>query len=178
MFKPLILCLTLVFITSLAGCTGLPNNVTPVEGFAVERYQGKWYEIARLDHSFESGLSNVTAEYSLNDDGSVSVLNKGFNNEEQQWSEAQGTAKFAGSKEVGHLEVSFFGPFYSSYVVFKMDQQDYQYAYVSGYNTDYLWLLSRTPNVSSERKNDFINAAKQRGFDTEALIWVEQKAQP
>jgi len=168
--------LSFVFLCTilLAACTGLPQNITPVDNFSLERYQGKWYEIARLDHSFERGLSNITAQYSLNKDGSVTVLNKGFNDEEQQWSEAQGKAKFVDESDIGHLKVSFFGPFYSSYVVFKMDKQYYQYAYVSGYNTDYLWLLSRTPSISQERKDDFIKAAKQRGFDTDSLIWVEQ----
>lgn len=165
---------TLFVGSLLSGCTGLPEQVTAVSPFSLEQYQGKWYEIARLDHSFERGLENVTADYVINDGGSVTVLNRGFNAQDKQWSEAQGKAKFVDGDNVGHLKVSFFGPFYSSYVVFGLDQQDYQYAYVSGYNKDYLWLLARTPEVSEQRLADFKASAKQRGFDIEQLIMVKQ----
>lgn len=101
----------------LAGCTGLPEGIEPVTGFDKDRYLGTWYEIARLDHSFEEGLSKVTAEYTLNDDGSIKVINRGYNAEESEWQEAEGRAKFVGDSDVGHLKVSFFGPFYGSYVV-------------------------------------------------------------
>ncbi|MDQ9090256.1 lipocalin family protein [Pseudoalteromonas haloplanktis] len=164
-----------LFVGSLlSGCTGMPEQVSPVSPFSLEQYQGKWYEIARLDHSFERGLENVTANYVINEDGSVTVLNRGFNAQDNEWSEAQGKAQFVASNNEGHLKVSFFGPFYSSYVVFGLDQQDYQYAYVSGYNTDYLWLLARTPQVSEQRIADFKAAAQQRGFNTEQLIMVMQ----
>lgn len=166
--------LILIFTSALIGCTGMPDKVNSVSPFSVERYQGKWYEIARLDHSFERGLQNVTADYSLNNDGSIKVLNRGFDQGEQAWSDAEGKAKFVDDKNTGHLKVSFFGPFYSSYVVFGLDQKNYNYAYVSGYNNEYLWLLSRTPTITNERKIDFINAAKARGFDTDSLIWVTQ----
>ena len=66
--------------------------------------------------------------------------------------------------------MSFFGPFYSSYIIFNLDQQHYQYAFISGYNTDYLWLLSRTPTVSKELIDKFTREAQQRGFDTSQLI--------
>lgn len=167
--------LMLLNLLGLAGCTGVPDNITAVKPFSVERYQGQWYEVARLDHSFEQGLEQVTANYSINDDGSVKVINKGYNTKEKQWDEAQGKAKFVDSNNVGHLKVSFFGPFYSSYVVFKLDQENYNYAYVAGYNTEYLWLLSRTPTVSEERKADFIKTAKAKGFNTDELIFVKQK---
>ncbi|MEH6394480.1 lipocalin family protein [Pseudoalteromonas sp.] len=165
---------TLFVSCLLIGCTAMPDKVTPVSPFSIEQYQGKWYEIARLDHSFERDLENVTADYSINDDGSVTVLNRGFNAQDNEWSEAQGKAKFVDSDNVGHLKVSFFGPFYSSYVVFGLDQQNYQYAYVSGYNNDYLWLLARTPTVSEQRIADFKASAKQRGFNTDKLIMVKQ----
>lgn len=165
---------TLFVSCLLIGCTAMPDKVTPVSPFSIEQYQGKWYEIARLDHSFERDLETVTADYSINDDGSVTVLNRGFNAQDNEWSEAQGKAKFVDSDNVGHLKVSFFGPFYSSYVVFGLDQQNYQYAYVSGYNNDYLWLLARTPTVSEQRLADFKASAKQRGFNTDKLIMVKQ----
>ena len=95
----------------LGGCTGLPDQVEPVGGFDSGRYLGTWYEIARLDHSFERGLSRVTAEYSLREDGSIRVLNRGYDAEEQGWKTAEGRAKFVGPRTQGHLKVSFFGPF-------------------------------------------------------------------
>ena len=175
MKNQLAIIITLCVSCLLIACTSMPDKVTPVSPFSIEQYQGKWYEIARLDHSFERGLENVTADYAINEDGSVSVLNRGFNGEDKQWSEAQGKAKFVGSDNVGHLKVSFFGPFYSSYVVFKLDQQNYQYAYVSGYNNEYLWLLARTPEVSEQRLADFKASAKQRGFNIDNLIMVKQE---
>jgi len=136
----------------LSGCMGIPENVTPVDDFDINRYLGEWYEIARLDHSFERGLSNVSATYSLKKDGGITVLNRGYSAEKDKWSSAEGKAYFANSEQAGHLKVSFFGPFYSSYVVFDLDKKEYQYAFVSGYNTSYLWLLARTPQVSEELK--------------------------
>lgn len=160
---------------TLAGCLGMPNSVKPVSNFDVQNYVGKWYEIARLDHSFEEGLSQVTAEYSLKDDGGVSVLNRGFLAEENQWEEAEGKAYFVNGESEGYLKVSFFGPFYGSYVVFDLDTEHYQYAFVSGPNTDYLWLLARTPTVEQQIIDKFVNMAKERGFDTEKLIFVDHK---
>ncbi|WP_105213932.1 lipocalin family protein [Pseudoalteromonas sp. T1lg22] len=158
----------------LSACTSMPEQVTPVSPFELSRYSGTWYEIARMPHSFEEGLSKVTATYSINDDGSVKVLNKGFNAETGQWASAQGKAKFVDASDVGHLKVSFFGPFYSSYVVFKLDQEAYQYAYISGYNTDYAWLLARTPSVDPARVEDFKRELAARGFAVDKLILVSQ----
>ncbi|MDB9743938.1 lipocalin family protein [Fibrobacterales bacterium] len=158
----------------LASCTGMPELVKPVQKFELDRYLGKWYEIARLDHSFERGLSQVSAEYSLKDDGGVKVLNRGFSKEEDKWNEAEGKAYFVDKTNVGHLKVSFFGPFYGSYVVFELEK-NYEYAFISGPNTDYLWLLSRTPQVDTEVIEKFKKMAKERGFALEDLILVEQK---
>ncbi len=167
---------TLVSVTVLAliGCTGLPDNITPVDNFKVIPYMGKWYEIARLDHRFERGLSNISAMYSLQEDGSVKVLNQGWNEEDGQWQQAIGTAKFAGSQHKAHLEVSFFGPFYSSYVVYYLES-DYSVALVSGYNRDYMWILSRTPTLSQTQLDKYLAIAKKAGFDTDALIYPEQQ---
>jgi len=157
----------------IAGCTGLPDQVHPVDGFDIKRYLGKWYEIARLDHSFERGLTNVSAEYSLRDDGGVSVINKGFSSNTNEWKETDGKAYFVGDPSIGHLKVSFFGPFYGSYVVFDLDKDEYQYAFVAGYNKSYLWLLSRTPDVNRDIIDRFVSRSSQLGFDTDALIFVE-----
>ena len=158
-------------IVLLVSCTGLPDNVEPVSQFDTEQYLGTWYEIARLDHSFERNLERVTATYGLNEDGSISVLNKGFNTEKGEWRQAEGVAKPMGSSDIAHLKVSFFGPFYGTYAVFEL-ADDYSHAFVSGYNTDYLWLLAREPDVSAEVRQRFINESQALGFDTSKLIWV------
>jgi len=157
----------------LAGCTGVPDGIDPVANLDVNRYQGTWYEIARLDHSFEEGLSSVMAEYSINDDGSIRVINRGWSSEEAQWEEAEGRAVFVDDEANGHLKVSFFGPFYASYVVFELDE-DYQFAYITGYDRDYLWFLSRTPTVDEEALEAFRDLAKAKGFDLDELIIVDQ----
>ncbi|EHU9446252.1 lipocalin family protein [Vibrio vulnificus] len=167
--------LLLALSITLSGCLGMPETVKPVDEFNLHNYLGKWYEIARLDHSFEEGLTQVTAEYTLKDDGGVAVVNKGFLADENQWKEAEGKAYFVNGDSEGYLKVSFFGPFYGSYVVFALDKTDYQYAFVSGPNTDYLWLLARTPTVDQSLIDTFVSMAKERGFDTERLIFVEQK---
>jgi len=167
--------LLLITILLLSGCTGMPKLVKPVSDFKLQRYLGKWYEIARLDHSFERGLNQVSAEYSLKTDGGVKVLNRGFSDANNEWQEAEGKAYFMGSSSEGYLRVSFFGPFYGSYVVFELESKNYQYAFVSGPNTDYLWLLSRTATVEPEVIQKFITMSEARGFDTSALIYVEHK---
>ena len=159
----------------LSGCMGMPESVKPVSGFELTNYLGKWYEVARLDHSFERGLSQVTAEYGLRNDGGISVLNRGYSEEEAEWKEAEGKAYFVDSTTDGYLKVSFFGPFYGSYVVFELDRENYSYAFVSGPNTDYLWLLSRTKTVEQEVIEKFVQMSKERGFDTNRLIYVQQQ---
>ena len=166
--------IVLLAALSLFGCTGSPEGVYPVKTFQLPEYLGSWYEIVRLDHSFERGMSSVTATYSMRDDGGVKVLNKGFKEDSQEWGEAEGKAYFVDSSDVGHLKVSFFGPFYGSYIIFELDTLDYQYAFVSGMNTDYLWLLARTPKVSDVLIEHFVKSASALGFDTEQLIFVDQ----
>ncbi|RHW75250.1 lipocalin family protein [Colwellia sp. RSH04] len=168
--KKLLLVLSVLLLTS---CLGMPDKVKPVNNFELNKYLGKWYEIARLDHSFERGLSNVSASYSLNKDGSVKVLNKGFLSASNEWQEAEGKAYFVDSTDEGYLKVSFFGPFYGSYVVFELDHEGYQYAFVSGPNNDYLWLLARTSKVPPAIVDKFISMSQSRGFNTNEVIWVE-----
>ncbi|MEW8056965.1 MAG: lipocalin family protein [Candidatus Thiodiazotropha sp.] len=157
----------------LASCTQLPRGIQPISGFEIDRYLGTWYEIARLDHRFEKGLNNVTANYALRKDGGIDVINRGYSTKDKQWKEAQGKAFFVGDKQKGHLQVSFFGPFYSSYVIFELDREDYQYAFVSGYNRDYLWLLARKPNIGKKIIKRFLDHAKLFGFDTDEIIFVD-----
>lgn len=165
--------LLLCVLGLLSACTGMPDKVTPVTNFDAERYLGTWYEIARLDHSFERGLEQVTAEYQLRDDGGLRVLNRGTDAKTGEQKAAEGKAYFVNNAQEAHLKVSFFGPFYGSYVVFELDP-DYQYAFISGYSQDYLWLLARTPEVSAELKAQFVAKAQALGFATEQLIWVKQ----
>jgi apolipoprotein D and lipocalin family protein len=167
-------CLTLAALPLLiTACVGKPPGVEPVSGFELDRYLGKWYEVARLDHSFERGLAQVTAEYSLRPDGSVRVVNRGFSTEKGEWEQAEGKAYFVESDDLGYLKVSFFGPFYGSYIVFDLDQEDYGYAFVSGPNPSYLWLLARTPEIPEAVKNEFVQRGNALGFDMDELIWVE-----
>jgi apolipoprotein D and lipocalin family protein len=158
----------------LTGCLGYPEAVKPVTGFELDRYLGKWYEIARLDHAFERGLEKVNAEYSRREDGGVRVINRGFSREKNGWDEAEGKAYFVRGSDEGYLRVSFFGPFYGSYVVFELDKENYQYAFVTSRNRSYLWFLSRTPEVSDTLKTRFVERAREVGFRTEDLIWVNQ----
>lgn len=158
----------------LVGCVGKPELVKPVSNFQLDRYLGKWYEIARLDHSFERGLSRVSAEYSLRDDGGILVVNKGFSESDQAWKEAKGKAYFVNAENEAYLKVSFFGPFYGSYIVFELDFEGYQYAFVSGPNNDYLWLLARTPSLDKKVVDKFLNMSESLGFDTKKLIYVDQ----
>jgi apolipoprotein D and lipocalin family protein len=172
-------CLLAGFVgLGLAACTGLPEGVEPVQGFEPERYLGKWYEIARLDHSFERGLTRVTAEYSRRDDGGIRVLNRGYSAEEGEWEEAEGKAFFVRSDDEGYLKVSFFGPFYGAYVVFGLDQDGYQYAFVSGPDRSYLWLLARTPTVDQAVIDRFVAAAESLDYPTDELIFVDQSPLP
>lgn len=162
---------TVILTLAVSACTGLPDGIKPVKDFSVERYTGTWYEIARLDHSFERGMQNVTATYSQNSDGSIKVVNKGYVTEEGEWKEAIGKAKFVANDEIAHLKVSFFGPFYGSYVVFELDE-DYQYAFVTSYNRNYLWLLSRAPKVPDSVMSKFKTMSEQYGFNTNELIYM------
>ena len=147
----------------------------PVNNFKLERYLGKWYEIARLDHSFERGLSRVTANYSMRNDGGVNVINRGYSAESNDWKEAEGKAYFVDNNDLGYLKVSFFGPFYGAYIVFELDYQNYQYSLVSGPNKSYLWVLSRSPKINNDKKSILIKKATKLGFDTSKLIFVEHE---
>ena len=167
--------LVMTTILLLSGCLGMPQLVQPVSDFELNRYLGKWYEIARLDHSFERGLNEVTAEYSLQEDGGVKVINRGFSKADNKWKEAVGKAYFVNSPSEAYLKVSFFGPFYGSYVVFELESENYQYAFVSGPDSDYLWLLSKTPSVEPEVIKQFVSMSDALGFDTSKLIYVEHK---
>jgi apolipoprotein D and lipocalin family protein len=161
------------FISLLVGCTGLPDGVAPVSNFDVNRYTGQWFEIARLENRFEKGLEGVTATYDITPEGTISVINEGLSTEDGTVKRAEGRATWVDDPAVGHLKVSFFGPFYSSYVIFEL-APDYSYAFVTGYSRDYLWLLARTPDLPETIKLAFVAQATELGFNLDDLIWVDQ----
>ena len=165
--------LLIAWMLFLTACVGIPDNVKPVDGFILEKYLGKWYEIARLDHSFERGLTRVTAEYSLRDDGGIRVLNRGYSEKDKEWKEAEGKAYFVQRTDQGYLKVSFFGPFFGSYIVFELDHENYRYALVSGPEKSYFWILARSPEIEKNLRDTLIAKAAARGFDTSKLIFVE-----
>jgi apolipoprotein D and lipocalin family protein len=164
----------LMALLTLAGCTGKPDNIKPVENFQADRYLGTWYEIARIDKRFEKGLSRVTAQYSLRKDGGITVINRGYSAAEDDWKESTGKAYFVEGKDKGFLKVSFFGPFYGSYIVFELEPKDYRYALVSGPDTSYFWLLSRTPAMDPALRDRLIGIAVAKGFKREDIILVDQ----
>lgn len=159
----------------LVGCVSIPEGILPVKGFELERYLGTWYEIARLDHPFERGLQQVTAEYSLRGDGGVRVINRGFSSAQTSWKRVEGKAYFVRGRDEGYLKVSFFGPFYGAYVVFDLDKEGYQYAFVTSSSRSYLWFLARTPKVSRELRERFVTRARESGFAVDKLIFVEHE---
>lgn len=157
---------------TLAACTSPPEGVTPVTPFDVSRYTGKWYEVARLDHSFERGLTDVSAAYKIQPDGSVEVVNRGYSTAKGEWKQANGKALFTGDANRASLKVSFFGPFYGGYHVIALDQAGYRWSMVIGPNRDYLWILSRDKVLPDAVRMQLLAQAKQLGIAVDELIWV------
>ena len=173
-WRSLILLTMIVFGLLLAGCsTTPPPNVTPVTPFELSRYLGQWHEIARLDHSFERDMIKVTAQYSMNPDGSVKVLNQGFNTKKQAWKDAVGKAWLIDGSNKGALKVSFFGPFYGGYFITALDP-DYQWAMVIGPDVDYFWILARQPVIDEGVKSELLKQARTIGVAVDDIIWVAQ----
>ena len=164
------------FILLLSGCVSIPEGIEPVKNFQAERYLGTLYEIARLDHSFERGMQQVTAEYSLRDDGGIKVINRDFKEAEQEWAEAEGKAYFVEDQNTGYLKVSFFGPFYGAYIVFDLDE-NYQYSLITSSNKSYLWLLARTPQSDAAQQQRLLKRITELGFARDQLIFVEHAEQ-
>jgi len=157
------------------GCTRVPAGLQPVTGFDSQRYLGKWYEIARLDHSFERGLTNVTAEYARQTDGGISVLNRGYDPRAGKWREARAVARFKGDPSVGSLRVCFFWPFWGGYHIIALDEKEYRFAMVAGPSRSYLWVLSREPSLAPPVMADLVGKAKEWSFAVEKLVPVEHR---
>lgn len=175
--------ITVIFCTLLlTACLGIPDNVKVVQSVDASQYLGTWYEIARLEQSFEKGLTQITATYSKNADGSIKVINRGFNAKTNTWKVAEGKAYFidppnADNTNTGKLKVSFFGPFYGAYNIIELDKPYYNYVMICGPDKSYLWILSRTPQLTYPIKQHLIAQAKELGFDTDKLIHVEQQGE-
>ena len=166
---------TMVFVcatmVSLAGCVSVPKvDNAPVSAFDLNRYLGEWYEIARFDHSFERGVEQAKANYTQNADGTIKVVNTGVKAGKQKTAIGKGKT----TDTPGLLRVSFFGPFYADYRVMLIDKE-YSHALVGSGSADYLWILSRTPGLPETAKSELLAEAQRRGYDTDKLIWVEQK---
>jgi apolipoprotein D and lipocalin family protein len=157
----------------ISGCVGIPDDIIAVDGFEVKRYLGTWYEIARLDHSFERGLSHISATYTLRDDGGINVINKGFDRDAGKWKRAEGKAYLVSMPDVGRFKVSFFGPFYGAYNIIALDKENYSYALVCGANRSYLWILARNKQLNEETLENLVGIAEGFGFPTDELIFVD-----
>ncbi len=169
--------LILVIVALLSACMGVPDNVKVVDNIVANQYLGTWYEIARLDQSFERGLEKISATYTAKGDGSIEVVNRGFQVAKNEWKEAVGKAYFvdppnANKTNTGKLKVSFFGPFYGAYNIIALDV-NYQHVMICGPDKSYLWILSRTPQLAEPIKRDLIAKAKALGFATDKLIYVK-----
>lgn len=154
--------------------SSIPKGAEAVKPFDIKKYMGKWHEIARMDYFFEKSLDNATAEYSLNEDGTVKVINTGYNYKKSEKEESVGKAVFVGDPSEAKLKVTFGGPFYSGYNVIAIDKA-YKYALVVGRNLNYMWLLSREISMPEDIKNEYLQKAKDLGFKTEKLVWSEHK---
>jgi len=155
-----------MFLSNIFTPNTIDNEPVAIE---LNKFLGKWYEIARFDHSFERDMQKVTAEYYLQPDGKIKVVNSGYR--DGKFKETIGKAKTTDTP--GLLRVSFFLNFYSDYRVLMIDK-DYLYVLIGGNSSKYLWIMSRTPQLSNDILQKLINAAKERGYDTDKLIYVEQ----
>ncbi|MEI6692352.1 MAG: lipocalin family protein [Chlorobium sp.] len=161
--------LFLLSILLLTGCMGIPRGVTVVDNFNLDRFLGTWYEVARIDNSFEKDLEQVSASYTRAEDGSVKVINKGYDRKKRQLQTIQGRGVFVGDTSKGALKVSFFGPFYASYNVIALDKTGYRWAMVCGRDPSYFWILSKDPEMEPGLLKDLVAQAKSLGFNVETL---------
>lgn len=164
----IILIASCIFFMSCSSASTVDNST--VKSLDLNRFMGRWYEIARFDHKFERNMHQVTTMYTIEKNGNVKVVNQGLRG--NKWKTAEGKGKLTTTP--GLLRVSFWGPFYSDYRVL-MVGHDYSYALIGGESDKYLWILSRTPQLKNDTLNRILNEATSRGYDTDNLIWVEQQ---
>lgn len=167
------LLLTTLIVT---GFLGAPNtsHLPAVTGFDIIRYTGVWYEIARLPHRFEKNLASVTATYTIRDDESIWVENRGFNTVKNKWSSVRGRGYFKGAHDVGLLKVSFFRPFYGEYKIILLDRENYNWSVVTSSSYKYLWILARSPTLEPDTLKVLLEFVEKSGFDMSRIEMVEQ----
>ena len=158
-------------LLAMAGCTPKYPPLATVEKVDLQRYAGTWYEIARYEHYFEKGCSDVSATYALTDEGKVEVLNR-CTDEEGKRKEAKGIA-YAVDENKSRLKVSFFRPFYGDYWILMLDEE-YRYALVGDPSRKYLWILSRTPQLDEAIVQTILQKLPSLGYTASALIWTKQ----
>ncbi len=158
--------LSTIFASLLFSCYSQRIDRTTVGELDLSRYLGQWYEIARFDTRFERDLVAVTASYTLNDDGTIRVVNRGYNTRKQQWGESE--AKATITPDPGRLRVSFFPMIYTDYNILMLGE-DYQWALVGSTSPEYLWILSRTEEMHASTLDHIISVAEGRGYDISKL---------
>ena len=149
------------------------DEIPTITGFELQKYLGKWYEIARMDFRFEKNLIKCTAEYSMRDDGKVRVVNRGYDTIQDKWKQSTGKAKLVSGPDKGRLKVSFFGPFYSAYNIVMLDSE-YRHALVLGKSPRYMWILSREKTISDPVKQQYLEKARSLGVAVDELVWTPQ----
>lgn len=167
---------TILLIATLflfIGCSPKSPNLPTVNSVDINKYLGQWYEIARFEHFFEKGCKNVTANYSLFDDGDIKVVNRCTKIDTNEKKEANGIA-YATDSTNSKLKVSFFRPFYGDYWIISLDE-NYEHALVGSPNREYLWILSRTKKIDKTTKEKLLETASKNGFDTSKFIWTIQE---
>ena len=170
-FRQSQLVFALTVLLPFSTAVAMPDGAKAVTGFQLERYLGTWHEIARLDHFFERGLTQVTATYSMRDDGGVRVVNRGYKAKKDKWKDAEGKAYIVEEQDIGRLKVSFFGPFYGAYNIIALEPDNYSYALVIGNNTKYMWILAREPELDPAVLESLLSKARELGFATDELIY-------
>ncbi len=150
------------------------KDISPICNVDLKRYLGIWYEIARLPNSFEKDLEYITATYNLRSDGKIEVINSGVKNGEKKL--AKGVAWPPDKNCTGKLLVSFFWIFKSQYNIIMLDVKEYSYAVITSNTNNYLWILSRKPQISSELYDNLIKFVSSKGFDVTKIIKVAQRS--
>ncbi|MBQ2365127.1 MAG: lipocalin family protein [Alistipes sp.] len=160
------------FLATL-GCNAQPRTInrTTVTTLDINRYMGKWYEIARFDHRFERNIEECQAFYSQLPDGTIRVVNSGISSKNGRYKSTVGKAK--SGKQPGQLRVSFFWIFYADYNILALDD-NYKWALVGSHSPKYLWILARSPHLDEATRQHIVEIARDRGYDTDELIWVRQ----
>ena len=180
MRKTILMVIGTLSVLLMGGCQSTPEGLGPLQTVApvdVQRYLGRWYEIARFRHSFEKSIVGATAEYSLRDDGRIQVVNSGFKKDlNGRYKAVKAVAWVPDASRPGALKVRFFGLFTADYLIFGLDQEDYSWALVGSDSRDFLWFLARSPEIDEALFARMKDIARAQGYDLSGLYEVPQKA--